>query len=361
MKLSVVVPVYNVERYLAQCLDSLFAQTRPVEEIIAVDDSDDSSSAILSSYASSRAVLRVVRGPGKDVNAARNLGVQLASGEWLAFVDADDFVDPPRFERLLSLAERHSADMVVGNGRYHYEGAKPDRPIYVDHPPAGPMPGAEWLARKLEARSFLHAVWMHVYRRDFLLANGMRFPDGVLHEDVVWTTRALVAARTIAYDDAPLYAYRAAAPARAPDPVTSGDAAAERSAGTRTMAYVLRNRDRFSAAAIDERTKRVIEGAKFNATTLAYIAAQCGESSVARAIRWQLVDGGLSVFHKIRQLSDPALRRDEWRKTRRDGFLALLWRNAVDARQRRKIAARYLRTVLAGGFTWSAKRAGPGA
>ncbi len=348
-RLSVIVPVYNVERYLPACLDSLVAQTRPVEEIIVVDDSTDGSSAIAEQYARRHPSIRVVRGPGRDVASARNLGLGLARGDWIGLVDADDWIEPDMYERLLAHAAAHDLDMVLCNGRYHFGDGRPDRPVYGDHPPAGPMPGAEWLATKLEKHDFLHAVWMHVYRRAFIEAHGLRFPEGVQHEDVIWTTRALVLAKSVYYEDEPLYVYRAAQPRQAPAPGGEEPEEESGSVATRTMAYIVRNPQRFSREALDERLVRVIEGAKFNAQSLDRLAGQAN-ARVARAIRWQLVDGGLSVFHKIRQLSDRRLQRQEWRKAIDDGFLALLWRCAVGARQKRKVATRFLRALAVRAF-----------
>lgn len=345
--LTVIVPAYNVERYLPACLDSLLAQTRRIDEILVVDDSSDGGPAILERYARQHANLRVVRGPGRDVNAARNLGLALATGRWIGFVDADDWVEPAMYERLVSAAVRHGVDMALCNARQHFEGRRPDQRLYTDSPPAGPMSGAQWLTCKLERRSFLHAVWMHLYRREFLERHHMRFIDGLLHEDVTWTTRALVLAERVVYDDEPLYVYRSAeVDANAPGPAPS-----EAAIGSRTMAYVRRNAARIAPAAMDQRLVRVIEGAKTNARFVAELAAGAADARLARALRWQLVDGGLALFHKIRQLSTPAQRREQWRAALRDGYFRLLWKNAVENRQRRKIAARYVRALLAVAFS----------
>jgi len=348
VRLSVVVPAYNVERYLPACLESLVGQARPIDEILVVDDSSDGSTAIAEAFARRHPALRVVRGPGRDVASARNLGLDLARGDWIGLVDADDWIERDMYARLLGHAEAYALDMVLCNARTHFNSAKPDKPLYDDHPPSGPMPGADWLAAKLENRTFLHAVWMHVYRRAFLEEHRLRFPVGVQHEDVVWTTRELALAKQVYYDDAPLYVYRAAQA----DASTSPEAAEPHAGdvGSRTMAYVVRNPQRFSRAALDERLLRVIEGAKYNARALAELAAGAGNARLASAVRWQLVEGGLSVFHKIRQLSAIEARHAQWRKVLADGFLGLLWCNAEGFRQRRKVAARAIRAYALSRF-----------
>lgn len=315
--LSLVVPVHNAAPWLRACLDSLLTQTRSPDEIIAVDDrSTDGSAALLAEYASRYPALRIIAGDGKGAAAARNLGIDHASGQWIAFVDADDWCEPDMYRRLLDMAISADLDIAVCNGRYHFEGREPDRPIYTDPPLRGPVSGAEWLAHKLENRSFLHMVWMHLYRRAFIDRCTLRFVEGLMHEDVIWSTRALALARRVAYDDAPLYVYR-----------------------KQVRRPLVAERDR--------RLLKVIEGARTDAALLSEFADGLTDRRLAGAIRWQLVDGGLSLFHKIRQLSSPAERRRQWALARRSGFIRLLWQNASEARQKRKIAGRYLRSLFA--------------
>jgi len=315
-KLSVIVPVYNVARYLPICLDSLLAQSRPLDEILLIDDgSTDACPAILSEYAAGHPSLRVIRRENGGLAAARNTGLDAASGEWVGFVDSDDWVVPTMFERLLALANDHALDIALCNGLYHFDGRRADAPIYTDPPRCGPLPGREWLKYKLGNRSLLHMVWMHLYRRDFIEGHRLRFLSGLVHEDVVWTTRALMLAPRVAYDDTPLYVYRK--PLRRAEPV-----------------------------ARDRHLRAVIASSKINAQALAALADGAEDPELARLIRWQLVDGNLSVFHKVEQLSDAAERRGFWIQSLSNGFLRLLWRNAQDARQCRKVASRWARAQL---------------
>jgi len=129
-RLSVIVPVHNAAQYLQACLESLAAQTRPIDEILFIDDgSTDDSAAIIERHARAHPAVRLLRGAKRGAAAARNTGLEHASGDWIAFADADDWVEPQMYERLLALAQRHDLDMALCNGRYHYEGRQPDRPI----------------------------------------------------------------------------------------------------------------------------------------------------------------------------------------------------------------------------------------
>jgi glycosyltransferase involved in cell wall biosynthesis len=113
------VPVHNAAPYLAACLDGLLAQTRPVDEVILVDDgSTDDSPAILADYSSRHRTLRVLKGPQRGAAGARNAGLDAATGDWLGFVDADDLPQPALYERLLRNALEADADIALCNGTY---------------------------------------------------------------------------------------------------------------------------------------------------------------------------------------------------------------------------------------------------
>lgn len=126
--ISVIVPVYNVAADLPRCLDSILAQTWPNMEIITVNDgSTDGSGAILDDYCKKYANICAIHKENGGVTSARLRGVQAASGDWIGFVDGDDEIEPDMYERLLSNAFKHGADishcgyrMVFADGRVNY-------------------------------------------------------------------------------------------------------------------------------------------------------------------------------------------------------------------------------------------------
>ena len=317
-RLSLVVPVYNVAAYLPAFLDSLAAQTLPASEfeIVAVDDgSTDASPGLLAQYAARMPNLRVLRQENGGLSAARNAGLREVKGEWIAFADADDIVAPGTYARWLARAEAGALDMLLGNGVYHHEGREPDRPIFsgVDATPV--ISGTEWLRARLAARFLPHMVWLHLYRRAFIASNRFSFVPRLIHEDVIWTTRALLRAQRVQFDPEPGYLYRL--PVRRP-----------------------------AAAELTRRLDAVIASSIYNARQLAAIIAnEVADAVMARAIGWQLVDGALSVLHKIEQHPDPAARRAHYRRLRTEGFFGLLWRHAFDARQKRQVASRWWRAA----------------
>lgn len=315
--LSLVVPVYNVAAYLPRCLESLASAPAATTEVILVDDgSTDECPHILADWARAHPNARVVRQANGGLAAARNTGLERARGRYLSFVDSDDYFDPGYHERLAALCEAHELDLAIGNASYHFEGRRADQPIYGDAPPAGVVRGAELLRYRLRNRNLLHMVWMHLYRRAWLERRALRFVPGLIHEDVPWTTRALLLAERAAYDATPGYHYR-------------------------------QRVRRFAPEDLDRRLGAILESSIHNARALDALAADlAGDAELQRLLRWQLVDGGLSMFHKLRQFSEPRLRRKWLRRLRLEGVFALLWRNAAGFGPRRRIARNYLKSLL---------------
>ena len=313
--LSLVVPVYNVAPFLERCLASLAAQNLDGMEIVFVDDgSTDACPAILARYAAQHSQMRVIRRDNGGLSAARNTGLDRIGGEYVAFVDSDDWIEPGYYRHLLDLARAQNLDLAHGNAMYHFEGRREDQPIYRDDLSTEVMPGREVLRRRLADRTLLHMVWMHLYRRDFIERLGMRFVPRLIHEDVLWTTRAFLQAQRVAYDPTPGYYYRQR---------------------IRPLA----------ADVMDQRLDAIIASSVYNARGLAELAAPLREDpELQRLLRWQLVDGALSIFHKLRKVNSLELRRRLYRQLRRDGVYGLLWNNATLTAQRRRIARAWLKS-----------------
>lgn len=318
--LSLVIPVYNVAPYLATCLDSLLAQTCPIDEIVVVDDgSTDDCPAILAGYAERLPQMRVIRQENGGLSAARNTGLRHAQGKYLAFLDSDDFVAPQMYEHLLAMAQVDDLDIALCNAFAHFEGRENDRLIYPDVAATGVIPGSEWLHQRLQNDRLMHMVWMHLYRRDFLLRHGFSFIPRLVHEDVIWTTRVLLEAKRVRYDPAPLLFYR----------------------------ILVRH---FTAERNRSRLEAIISSSIVNARTLSELAdSVVGDESLKRLLHWQSVDGAFSIFHKIEKLADADWQKARYREVHAGGLFSLLWNNATGWRQRRRIARNYLKCLLAGG------------
>jgi heptose III glucuronosyltransferase len=317
--LSLVVPVYNVAPYLPRCLESLAALEPPAGEIIVVDDgSTDDCPRILAEFGPRLQQMRVIRQENGGLSAARNTGLDAATGTWLAFVDSDDFVEPDAYAEALQRAASDRLDMVLFNARYHHEGRKPDRSIYPDALPSEVISGREWLRQRLKAGHFLHMVWLHLYRREFIEANRFRFVPRLIHEDVIWTTRALLAAQRVAYLPRIALSYRI--------PIRHA-----------------------TAEARQIRLEALVASSIINARTEAEIAGKLGDDpELSTLLGRRLVDGALSMFHLLGRMPDRRIAAASLRDLRRSGFLRLLWLHADDPGQRRRIARHWLRSWLGG-------------
>lgn len=306
--LSVVLPVYNVAPWLPACLDSLAASSLQPDEIIAVDDgSTDESSLILAAYQSRLPNLRVIRQANAGLSVARNTGLAHASGRYVAFLDSDDMLEPVAYEQAVQALEAWDLDFVLLDATYHFEGREPDRPIYGAGYASPVISGAAWLKRRLQAGRLLHMVWMHVYSRAFLERHGLRFVPGLIHEDVIWTTRALLLASRVRSLEVAVVRYRI--PIR-----------------------------RFTPAALQARLERIVGSSIVNARQLAYLAADVEDKELRWLLEHNLVDGAFSIFHKLGKMPDRTAAQRWWESLRRSGFFSFLWRHAHGVSQHRRIA-----------------------
>lgn len=188
-KISVIIPVYNVEMYLTKCIESVINQTYNNIEIILVDDGSTDKSGKICDYFSKRdSRIKVIHKENGGLSDARNVGLQNASGDYIAFVDSDDWLEEDMYECLYNLIYEYQADIsmcaansvdvdgkIVGSGRFpdkgkNYENVK----VYVD---------SEILKAHLSKTNDINAgVWNKLYRRN--IVDGIEFPKSKLYEDV---------------------------------------------------------------------------------------------------------------------------------------------------------------------------------
>lgn len=178
-KISVIVPVYKVEPYLRKCLDSIVDQTYENLEIILVDDgSPDNCGAICDEYAAWDERIRVIHQKNGGLSAARNAGLRIATGNYLGFVDSDDWVEPKMFEELFQGLTQAQADIAVC-GRYEeYK----DHQIAYTWSKTQVMDREEALGELLCNNKLQNLVWDKLYRQD--LFKGIWFPEGKTFEDM---------------------------------------------------------------------------------------------------------------------------------------------------------------------------------
>lgn len=172
-RVSVVVPVYNVERFIRRTVGSLTAQDYGDLEIVLVDDgSPDDSPAILDKLAASDPRVRVVHQENRGVSAARNVGIAASSGEWIMFVDGDDWVEPDYVSYFVDLVHSLGCDVGVGVGCFAADGR-------VISSGSSRREGVEWAIEQIYTGGVNVAVWNKIYRAGLLRGSGVAFNEDV--------------------------------------------------------------------------------------------------------------------------------------------------------------------------------------
>lgn len=206
--ISVLVPVYNIEKYLNACLDSIINQKYENIEIIIVDDgSTDNSSAICDSYVQKDRRIKVFQSDNTGIASARNLLLEKATGEYIAFVDSDDVILPDMYSAMIKTAIETESDIVLCN----FDIVSPDGTIME---PEYDMPFAEGEIAVTDYIStvssgycgLLSIVWNKLYKRHVF--EGIRYPDGKIHEDDATIHRIIHNCNKIFYLDKKYYRYR---------------------------------------------------------------------------------------------------------------------------------------------------------
>ena len=213
-KISVIIPVYNIEKYLPECLDSLLNQTFRDFEIICVNDgSKDDSLKILETYAQKDSRIRVITKENGGSGSARNRGLAEAQGEYIQFVDGDDYFEPQMLEKLYKLAENYNADIAVCSSRKVDDNGKitesrnPNSPINLDKTPFNkPFSYKDF---PNDIFSLLGTMpWNKLYKKELIQNNELRFPKLTGPDDLCFVFMTEVCAERIVVIDDELINYR---------------------------------------------------------------------------------------------------------------------------------------------------------
>lgn len=203
-KISVIIPVYNVEKYLEECLESVYSQTvKPFEVILVDDGSPDKCGEICDTLAASHPELtKVIHQENMGLGGARNTGISAATGDYLFFLDSDDTIDPDAIERLDRVIEKTGADMVLCGVRILMpDGSREDIPLpYADETVLCPKKDRAILTGTPEAP-------LKITKRELFTENGIKFPPKVWYEDIRTTPKLLAAAESAVVLEKPLYNY----------------------------------------------------------------------------------------------------------------------------------------------------------
>ena len=215
-EISVVIPVYNVEDYLEECLNSICSQSFKDIEIICVDDgSTDGSSDILKEYASRDKRIKVISQDNQGLGASRNNGLDIAEGKYVYFIDGDDYIDSDALEKLHGNAVANGSDMVIfrfqtfgGDDNVHSRIEE-----YRIDEIFGDIDYSNFTFKYEDAKKHVlntaFSACLKLYRKDFLDSfDDFRFPEGLAFEDIPFHANAMVRASRLSFVNEPLYHYR---------------------------------------------------------------------------------------------------------------------------------------------------------
>lgn len=200
-KVSVIIPVYNVEDYLSQCLDSIINQTLREIEIICVNDgSTDSSLEILNEFAIKDSRIIIVNQANAGAGAARNVGIKIAKGEYLAFLDSDDFFEIDMLEKAYNACKINQLDFVVFRSDIYDNDSNKYIPNYstirTDLLPRKKVFSYQDIKKDV-FRVFVGWPWDKLYSRDFVISNNLTFQEQRTTNDLLFVFTALIKARRI--------------------------------------------------------------------------------------------------------------------------------------------------------------------
>lgn len=212
MFLSIIIPVYNVEPYLRQCIDSVLTSAfTDFEVLLVIGNSSDQSNEICFAYAKEDLRIQVLSQDGKGLSNARNCGLRAASGDYLMYIDSDDFLDTAAFDRTITKLyhlRNHKYDILISDfylvdAQGTFYGCR--RQI---QPSKEPITDYSYLEHLLRSSGNYCNVWRYLYRRDFLLSNQLFSKENYKSEDLDYSTRVLLAMQTCCFYHNPYYCYR---------------------------------------------------------------------------------------------------------------------------------------------------------
>lgn len=202
---SIIIPVYNAERYISHCLDSIAGQTFQSMELIIVDDgSTDNTSAIVQVYLSHYSWFKCITQTNKGPGESRNSGIAASRGKYIAFIDADDYIAPYFVEVLFNLAEDNMADIAVCNfyillpNGLHF--------AYPFFTFSHIINGSEGARKTLSMLNLPGVVWNKLYLRDLFIDYDIKFPS-IYYEDAITVFMLMINAKTVAATKKPCYYY----------------------------------------------------------------------------------------------------------------------------------------------------------
>ncbi|HTJ98525.1 MAG TPA: glycosyltransferase [Bordetella sp.] len=315
-QVSIIMPVYNCAAFLPLALESVLAEKDLSFELIAVNDgSQDNSLDLLREAAERDGRIVVLDQPNQGQSAAINAALAVARGEWVTFVDADDWIAPGTYRDWHRQACADNLDVLVGNGyRFVDDPHVPERAPWFEHQPWGRvMSGSDWIVHCANCGEWPHNMVLQFIRRSLIEQHGLRFVPGLLHQNILWTMHLALASRRIGFAGQPVYGYR-----RNPDSIVNTYSESTVARRAHSYIYILK-------ALVDTAAK------------------SRGNPALRRALL-RHANGECSPFHSVlcKRLQSAQLRREAARSFHDKKMWLDLLRGANGMREYRRVARCYL-------------------
>ena len=213
-KISVVIPVYNVEKYIKECVDSVLGQTYKNIEVILVDDgATDSCPQICDSYARNDERVKVIHKENGGLSDARNFGIDASTGDYIIFIDSDDYWDSDTaVEHIVDIIDKEHKDVVLFFFKYFYEDEQGGRIVEYnknfENITINGKSKAEQMTDIIKNHIYLSASVTKAIKRDLFIDNDLYFVKGVLSEDIDWSARLMFYAKSFSLLNESFYIYR---------------------------------------------------------------------------------------------------------------------------------------------------------
>ena len=216
MKLSIIIPVYNVEKYVAECLNSVKSFSFDYEVIVVNDGSTDSSLDIINSFAKDfYGNLQIINKKNGGLSSARNAGMNVASGDYYCFLDSDDYIDIPKFEKFIQNAFSDGVDMACGDYSFLVEGIlrkseTSKRRNTIQKRNSSILSGLDYASLFFDyKRNLINTEACFIlFKADFLKKYNLLFKEGIYHEDTLFTLQCFLYAKKVKYYNFDFYVYR---------------------------------------------------------------------------------------------------------------------------------------------------------
>lgn len=215
-KVSVIIPIYNSEKYLIECLNSASNQSLKDIEIICVNDgSVDKTPQILDNYGNKDSRVKIIKQNNKGVGAGRNSGLSVATGTYVQFLDSDDMLEPETLEYAIQQMEEKNLEVFYFDARAIFESAQLEREkssyktyYHRENHYRDVRTGSQLFTEWIKDGGFRPNGNLQMIRRDFLLQSGVKFIPGIVQEDNAFTAEVMLHARRVCHENKPLYIRR---------------------------------------------------------------------------------------------------------------------------------------------------------